>query len=126
MHLIKVSSQQPRGVMWVCTIMTFKIFVCVCVCDDAPGLLLINRWHSVQLACAICVGQQCLPIVQLLPLAVVQWSRSWPADLLACWFADLLDVNVNESDGLPLHVCMKLESLERAAEDLVNVHSQAV
>ena len=50
---------------------------------------------------------------------------------LTSQFTDLLDLTVTENDGLPeKHVCTKcvrwLGSLERAVEDLVNFHSQAM
>jgi len=62
--------------------------------------------------------------------AVALFSCSAVKQKLACRLADLLDLNVSESDGLPQHACAKcvrrLGSLERAAEHLVNFRSQAV
>ena len=79
--------------------------------------------------CATCVCRLCRAAMPT-KHAVALFSCSAVKQKLACRLADLLDVNVNESDGLPQHVCAKcvrrLGSLERAAEDLVNFRSQAV
>jgi len=54
--------------------MIFENFVDVC--SDAHDLLL--RPRLAQLAWAMCVGQQCLPSMQPLSLACLQWSRGRP------------------------------------------------
>jgi len=67
---------------------TFRNFVEVS--KDTHGLLLRWRWHLVQLACAVCVGQQCLPSMQSLPIVVLQWTEAglptyWPPGCNCNW-----------------------------------------
>ena len=54
--------------------------------------------------------------------AAALFSCSKMKQKLASWFTDLLDVTVTDF----LKCVRQLGSLERAAEDLVNLHSQAV
>jgi len=107
-------------------------FMCVYHCDiqsfvevskDTHGLLLRWRWHLVQLACAVCVGQQCLPSVQSLPIVVPLGTEAglptyWPPGCNCNWKW--------WSSKVHLHEACETGILERAAECLVNFRSQGV
>ena len=119
MRLIKVSNHVElcgcvplwhSKILWMCAMMYIAYYW-----DLVTWNLLV-----------LCVGQQCLPSMRSPSSAVLQCSRSWLPDLMACW----MQLTVTENDGLSNHACTKcvrqLGSLERAAEDLVNFRSQAV
>ncbi len=61
--------------------------------------------------------------------SVTLFSRGSIQRQLPSRISDLLDVRVDANDGLPLHMCCKcktrLESLEKAAQDLEDFRKQA-
>jgi len=66
MHSIEVSNHMEFVGVYHCDVQNF--------CGSVQRCTLLTtetRWHLVKLACAMCVGQQCLPSMQSLSLAVL-------------------------------------------------------